>query len=677
MTKSVFQSVCPLDCPDTCAVEISVEDKQVVKLGGAQHPVTRGFACVKMNKFPEKQEHPDRLLYPQKRVGSKGEGRFERIQWDEALDGIAQQLQENTSLHGEQSLLPYSYSGTMGLIERDFPLAFFRALGGAELDWTICASTGGAGWEANYGGEKLSTDPEDIEHARLIILWGINVARSNSHLLPFIKAAKKNGAVVVQIDPYRNETSKTADEVIQLAVGTDAALALCIGNAILQRGCEDAEYLAAQATGLDEYRQSAAEWTIDRTAEFCQVPKLQIESLIDQLCSIKPAFTKIGYGMTRNEGGGNAMRAISLLPALLGSWKHRGGGAALSTSGAFGLNTSRYSGKHLIKPERRHINQNLLGSALASEEPLISSLFIFNSNPAAVAPNSALVRHGLRRSDLFTVVIEHFQTDSADYADYLLPATTFVEHPDIYTAYGHYHLQWAEPIVEARGECRPNSWIFKQLAERMGITDEIFSMSTEELAAELLSSDHPRLAGVTFEALKQQRSMKINLGDGLRPYSDGSHFPDKKIRFGASVDEGRTIPAPHQVAFEEMPTDEFPLRLISPPGPYIINTSLGNLESLVKAAGGEPTVVIHPSDAQNAGLSESGDIHITSSTGTIRRKAIVSEDAKQGVVVARGQWWPKLAPDKKSLNDITTERLTDLGGGSTFGNVLVRIEAAR
>ncbi len=662
----ILQSVCPLDCPDTCALRISISDGKMVRLeGDTTHPATQGFACVKMSKYPLRQEHDERLLVPQKRVGAKGEGRFAAITWDEALDTIATKLQENIVQFGEQSVLPYSYAGTMGLIERDHPLAFFRALGASELDWTICATTGSAGWEANYGPNKLSVAPEDVEHARLIVLWGINVLRSNSHLVPWLKAARRNGARILHIDPYHNETSRFADEHWQVAVGSDAALALAIGGEILRMGLEDREYLQLYANSLEDYRAACSNWPVSRAAEFSGVPAQRITSFAMELGQQRATFIKVGYGMTRNEGGGNAMRAITLLPALTGAWKHRGGGAALSTSGAFGLNTSRYSGLHLLKNGRRHVNQNQLGWALQSKQEPLSTLFVFNSNPAAVAPDSQSVLDGLRRNDLFTVVLDHFQTDTADYADVLLPATTFVEHADLYTAYGHYFLQWAEPILKPRGECKPNSWVFQQLARRLGFTDPVHSMSTEQLAGDLLDSSHPHLAGISFERLRSERSVRINLPEEFRPYARGSHFSDGKIRFS---------PAPVQVEFQETTSPEYPLRLISPPGPFILNTSMGNIESLRKAAGGEPTVLVHPTDAASNSIVDGQRICIASKQGSIIRKAIVTTDAREGVVIAVGQWWPKLAPDKSSLNNLTSQQLTDLGAGSLFGNAVVRIE---
>lgn len=663
----VLPSVCPLDCPDTCAVQITIDGDRMVKLDGADHPYTRGFACVKMAKYPSAREHADRLLVPQRRVGAKGEGRFEAVSWDTALDEIAERVRQNVAQFGEQSVLPYCYAGTMGLVERDHPLAFFRALGASELDWTVCASTGGAGWEANYGPSKMSTPPEQVAHSKLIILWGINVLRSNSHLVPWLKEARHNGAKILHIDPYRNETSRFADEHWQVAVGTDAALALALGGEILRQGLQDQEYLDRFANDLDDYRQACEEWPIERAAEVCGIEPAKIARLAKEMGTQPATFLKIGYGMTRNEGGGNATRAITLLPALVGAWKNLGGGAALSTSGAFALNTSRYAGAHLIKPGRRHVNQNQLGDVLNQPKDPISTLFVFNSNPAAIAPDSRSVRQGLGRDDLFTVVLEHVQTDTADYADFLLPATSFVEHPDIYTAYGHYYLQWAEPILPPRGECKPNSWIFQQLAQRLDLSDEVLSMTTDQLAEELLDSPHPHVKGISLSKLKSQRSIRLNLPTDFRPYAEGSTFEDKKIRFS---------PAPRQVVFREQPNEEFPLRLISPPGPFILNTNLGYLEELRKAAGGEPIVLVHPDDANIYGVQDAERITIRSKAGSIIRKVQVTTDARKGVVIAVGQWWPKLAPDAKSLNDLSSQELTDLGGGSLFGNAVVSISTA-
>jgi anaerobic selenocysteine-containing dehydrogenase len=661
----VFPSVCALDCPDTCALHITVDGDRVVHLAGdPEHPITRGFACVKTARYPERQEQSDRLLHPMRRVGPKGEGRFEQVSWDEALDAIASRVLEILQTDGPQSILPYHYAGTMGVIQGDSPRAFFRALGALELDQTICATTGAAGWEANYGPNKLSTDPEDVAYSRTIILWGINALRSNSHLAPILKEARKRGARLLHIDPYRNETSRFCDAHWQIRVGTDAALALAIGGEILRRSWHDDDYLDRYASGLEEYKQACSPWPLDRAAEYCDVPLPELVQLVHDMASRPPCFIKVGYGLTRNEGGGNAMRAITLLPALLGSWKQRGGGAALSTSGAFQLERDRITGQHLADRASRHVNMNRLGDELDPASSTIRGLFVFNSNPAAVAPDSSSVRRGLSREDLFTVVLEHFQTDTADFADYLLPATTFLEHPDVYTAYGHYYLQYAEPVVRARGEARPNRWVFQELARRLGLTDPCLSWDTDALIEEMLRSPNPWLQGITPERLKTERSIKLALPDPFLPYALGSHFDDGKIRFA---------PPPEQLEFEEQPNEEYPLRLISPPGAVVVNTTMGNVPSILKMAGGEPSVLVHPDDARKYGLRDSERASIASAQGSIQRKVTVTDETRPGVVIAVGQWWPKLAPDRKSLNDLTSQRLTDLGGGSMFGNAVVRI----
>jgi anaerobic selenocysteine-containing dehydrogenase len=664
----ILPSVCALDCPDACALEITVADGRVTALAGAAgHPVTRGFACAKTACYPERQEQADRLLVPQRRVGRKGEGRFEPIDWDTALDAIADRLRAIVAMHGPQAVLPYHYAGTMGILEGESPRAFFRALGAIELDQTICATTGSAGWEASYGPHKLGTDPEEVVHSRAIILWGINALRSHSHLVPFLTEARRRGARILHIDPYRNETSRFADEHWQVNVGTDTALALAIGGEIVRRGRHDRDFLAAHATGLDAYLEACAEWPLDRAAGLCGIDPAALSALVDWWAAAESPFIQAGYGLTRNESGGNAMRAISLLPALVGAWRRRGGGACLSTSGGFRLAVGRVTAAHRLGPETRRVNMVQLASALEPGRSDIHAMVVFNSNPAAVAPDSARVRAGLAREDLFTVVLEHFQTDTADYADFLLPATTFLEHADVYTSYGHYHLQYADPVVPPRGLARSNRWIFARLAERLGLDEPCLHWETPRLVAELLSSGHPSLAGITPERLVREKSVRLSLPDPFLPYATGSHFPDGKIRFA---------PPPRQQVFAERPTAEFPLRFISPPGAMMVNTTMGNVASIIRRAGGEPQVIIHRADAARAGIAAGERIRITSAAGSIVRTAVVSDDAREGVVIAVGQWWPKLAPDGRGLNDLTNERLTDLGAGSTFGNIVVRIEPA-
>jgi anaerobic selenocysteine-containing dehydrogenase len=365
--KATLPSICALDCPDACALQITVEDGKVVKLeGDKDHPITQGFACVKTYRYPERQEHANRLLYPMKRVGKKGTGVFARVSWDEALDGIASRLDAILQSHGAQSILPYCYSGTMGLVEGQHSLAMFRAIGTLELDQTICATTGSAAWETNYGPAKLSPDPEDLIHSDMILLWGINSLRSNSHLTPFLKEARKRGAFILHIDPYRNETSRFADEHWQIRVGTDAALALAIGGEILRNQWEDREYLGNFANDLAPYQAACESWPLERAADYCNIHLHRIQSNAKRFAQARASFIKVGYGMTRNEGGGNAIRAITLLPALVGAWTELGGGAAISTSGGFPLNRHRLGASHLRHEGVRHVNMNHLASELLS-----------------------------------------------------------------------------------------------------------------------------------------------------------------------------------------------------------------------------------------------------------------------------------------------------------------------
>ena len=457
-------SVCPLDCPDTCSVLIDLQGDRVVGLrGDPQHPITQGFACVKMARYPERQHHPDRLLQPQRRAGPKGSGQFEPITWDEALELIAAGIDRNRRRYGDTSLLPYCYAGNMGLIQRDYPLAFFRALGASELDQTICATTASTAWEMNYGPGKLSVPPEAVAQSQLIILWGVNLLRSQSHLVPWLKQARQQGARIVHIDPYHNETSRFADQHISINVGTDAALALAIGGEILRRGLEDRDYLERCAAGVDQYAAACHEWTAERAEAVCGVPADSIRGLAIAMANQPRTFLKVGYGLSRNEGGGNAVRAITLLPALTGAWQHVGGGAGLSCSGAFQLNQSRFSGQHLLRPDRPHVNQNQLAGRAAPApgqwRSTIATLVVFNSTGGVRPIAQRAGRSGA------TICSPWCWNCSPP-----IPPTmrTFVARHDVHRTRGHLRLvrplllQWAEPVMPPPPHCRPNSWVFQQ-----------------------------------------------------------------------------------------------------------------------------------------------------------------------------------------------------------------------
>jgi len=665
------RATCPLDCPDACSLLLTLEEGRLVRVeGDPRHPITQGFACAKTYRYPERVK--ERLLYPMRRVGRKGEGRFVRITWEEALDEMAERLKAVLDAHGGEAVLPYHYAGTMGLIENQHPLAFFRAIGASELLETICATAGSAAWEMTYG-PRLAPDPEDIpENARYILLWGINSLATHSHLTPFLKGAKARGAKVVHIDPYANPTSRFAHEHLKIRPGTDAALAYALAHVLFKEGLVDWAYLEEAATGVEEFQKEAENWPPSRASALTGIPEEAILGLARKLGEAKRVFLRVGYGMTRHPGGGNALRAVILLPALLGAWRYPGCGAMLSTSGAFFLNRRYLGGRHLLEdphphegyfrpnPQARAINMNQLGTALTELHPPIRILFVFNSNPLVVAPSTGRVKEGLAREDLFTVVLEQVMTETARYADLLLPATFFYEHPDLYTSYGHYYLSWNEPLAEPEGEARPNTWVFRELAKRLGLKEPTLHWGAEEVARSLLAADHPYLKDITLERLKEEGFVKLNLPKPFLPFAQGP------VRFS---------PPPQVLPTEPLP--EYPLILLTPPAHRFLNTTYGNVEALVAAEGGEPRLLIHPLDAEARGIRDGMLVHIRSPWGRITRKARVSEAPRPGVVVLEGTWWEKWAPDGKGVNHLTSERLTDLGGGSTFHSTPVEVEPLR
>ncbi len=636
--------------------------------GDPSHPFTQGFACVKTYHYPERQHHPRRPLYPMRRVGAKGEGRFARISWDEALDAIATRLRKLLDTGQAERILPYHYGGTMGKMQNQHPLAFFRAIGAAELDETICATAGAAGFEASYGHPRFGVDPEDVSQARFIFLWGINSLSTNSHLTPKLKEARKNGAYIVHIDPYVNKTSRFADEHIPIRPASDAAVAYAMAHVIFREDLADEDYLERAAEGVEVFRAEALRWPPERAEAVSGVPAEVIERLARDFARRQPGLVRVGYGMTRHPGGASALRAVALLPALTGAWRYRGGGALLSTSGAFALNDSHLGGRHLLSmpptpkgylrpnPRARRVNMNQLASELEpTRDPGIHALFVFNSNPAVTAPDSARVGAGLSREDLFTVVLEQAMTETTRYADYVLPATTFAEHHDLYASYGHYYLSWNQAVLTPPGEARPNTWVFAELARRLGIEEETIYWDAETLAGELLKTDHPYLDGITLARLKAEGFVRLNLPRPFLPHETGAPTPSGRIRFA---------PPPEVILAE--PDPDFPLALLTPPAHHFLNTTYGHLDSLNRAEGGEPVLMIHPTDAQNYGVQDGAWLEICSRQGEIIRRARVSEAPIPGTVVLEGNWWGERAHDGKPVNTLSSEVLTDLGGGSTF-----------
>ncbi len=659
---------CPLDCPDACRLNITLQrgedgpngevtEKAIKVTGDAGHPITKGFACAKTVHYPARQNHPERPLYPMKRVN----GELVRVSWEQALDEIADYLRGVLARRGPNGILRYHYAGTMGLMENNHAHALFRALGAPELDETICASAGTEAWSLGYG-PRYGVRLEDVPHARTIVLWGINSLSTHSHLTPFMTQARKNGARIIHIDPYLNKTGRYADTHLKLRPGSDTALALGVAREIIERGWADDGYICEATQGFEAFRAEAEQWTLERTAEITGLSVAEVADLARALGEHGPTYIKVGYGMTRHEHGGTALRAVTLLPALTGDWRRRGGGCTLSMSGTFHLNRQRLGAAHLIRPETRHVNMNELAGALEPSSGF-EAAFIYNCNPAVVAPDSRRVIAGLQRPDLLVVVLEQAMTETAQLADYVLPATTFMEHADLYPSYGHTWLGYNSAELEAPGEARPNSWVFQQLGRRLGLSEPSLYWTVDELMEELLNTDHPFLEGMTPEALKAAGTLPLKLPDDWLPYAHGAPTPSGKVMFS---------PAPVFREARASLNADYPLRLLTPPAHHFLNSTYGLLGNLTKAEGNEPHALVHPADA--CGMVSGQRVRIVSEVGRVVRRVRVTEEVQPGVVVVEGTWWGLSAPDGQSINAVTAQTLTDLGGGSTFHNTRVRLE---
>ncbi len=540
-------SVCALDCPDTCSLLLNIDEAgRATKLrGDPAHPITRGFLCAKVTKYLEREYHPERLTFPLRRVGAKGEGHFERVTWDEALDEIAARLRKVAEIDGPEAILPYSYAGTMGLLNGSgMDRRFFHRLGASRLDRTICSAAGGEALRLSQG-IRLGTEPEQFAHSKLIIAWGANVLGTNVHLWPWIVEARRKGAKFYVIDPVKNRTGKAADRHFAINPGSDLALALGLMHVILRESWHDREYIENYTNGFGELTKLAESYTPGRVAGFTGIAAEDIENLAREYATVRPAAIRVNYGVQRSERGGSAMRAIAALPVLTGSWREVGGGLQLTTSGAFEFNRAELERpdlqmQSLLGREARLVNMTRLGEALTElDEPSVKALVVYNSNPAAIAPHQTRVLEGLRRGDLFTVVLEQFQTDTADYADFVLPVTTFLEHTDLYLAYGHYYLQLARPAVAPPGEVKSNVEIFRMLAQRMGFGEACFNDTEDDMIRTLLTTDSPYLRGITLEQLEREHFVRLAVSQSAQPFlpfaQGGFRTRSGRFEFGAET----------------------------------------------------------------------------------------------------------------------------------------------
>jgi anaerobic selenocysteine-containing dehydrogenase len=689
MTATVVRGACPHDCPDTCAMLVTVEDGRAVKVAGdPEHPFTNGFLCTKVNRYVERTYHKDRLLHPMRRVGRKGEGKFERISWDEAIAEIAERLTAIVqSPDGPQAILPYSYAGTMGMVQGEsMDRRFFHKLGASKLDRTICSTPGMMGMRMTIGA-SIGADAEGIPQSDLVLLWGTNTLTSNPHMWPFVLQAREKGAKIICIDPIRTRTAAQCDEWLGIRPGTDAALALGIMHVLFERGLEDKDYLARHTLGEKELRARVKEYSPERASQITGLPAAKIVELAEAYGRAKAAFIRVNYGLQRHAGGGMAVRTIACLPAVTGHWRRAGGGVQLSTSANFAFDKAALHRTDL-GPATRTINMIRLGEALTTRDsgvggPPVRALVVYNSNPAAVAPDRNEVLRGFGREDLFTVVLEHFQTDTADWADIVLPATTQLEHWDVHLAYGHHYVSLNRPSIEPLGEAKPNSEIFRMIAARMGLNDPCFRDSDEAIIRQALASASPKLQGVTFEQLAEKGWMRLNIPTPYVPFADGGFLtPSGKCElYSERMKDMGLDPVPTYIPPYESPERDpalvkrFPLTLISSPAHQFLNTTFVNVETLKRAAR-EPECIIHPADAERRGIGVGMRVAVHNDRGVFTAVARVDEGIREGVVWAPSIWWGKFAQDGANANQTTSQRETDMGHGPVFYDNQVEVSLA-
>lgn len=685
---TIVRGACPHDCPDTCATLTTVEDGRAISIAGdPNHPFTQGFLCAKVNRYVERTYHTDRLKTPLRRSGPKGSGQFVPISWDDALDEIATRLTAIAqSSDGPQAILPYSYAGTMGLVQgSSIDTRFFHLLGASKLDRTICSEAGKQGMIMTLGA-NLGADGEGIPESDLILLWGTNTLTSNPHLWPFVLEAKRRGAPVICIDPLKTRTAAQSDEWLAIRPGTDGALALGIMHVVFCLGLEDQDYIDRYTIGGAALRARAMEYPPERVAAITGLEPEVIKGLGERYGKAKAAFIRVNYGLQRHAGGGMAVRTIACLPAITGHWRRAGGGVQLSTSAGFKFDRHTLERPDLSPPVRT-INMIRLGEALTTPDagiggPPVRALVVYNSNPASVAPDRNNVLDGLRRDDLFTVVLEHFQTDTADYADIVLPATTQLEHWDVHLAYGHFYVTLNRPAIEPIGESKPNSEIFRLIAARMGMTHPCLADDDLTLIRQALASTHARMAGVTFETLMERGWTRLNVPRPFLPYAHGGFStPSGKCElYSERLAELGMDPVPTYTPPRESPDEapalaaRFPLTLISSPRHQFLNSTFVNVPSLRRGA--EPECHLHVSDAEQRGIRDGDQVIIHNDRGRFVATARVVDTLRPGVVWAPSIWWGKFTPDGQNPNATTSQLETDLGHGPVFYDNLVEVSHA-
>ncbi len=694
--KQVVHAACPHDCPDACGVLITIEGGKATKIqGDPAHPVTRGFLCAKVAKYLDRVYSPGRVLYPMRRKKSvaKGSGArdfadFERITWEEALDQVSSRLKAIADEFGPEAILPYSYGGTLGTLNSGaMDRRFFHRLGASQLDRTICASAGGDAIVTVLG-KKLGTEPEQFRHSKYIIAWGANIHGNNVHLWPFIEEARRNGAKLVVIDPYKTRTAKCADWYLPINPGTDVALALGMMHVIINENLYDADYVAQHTLGFDQLSAKVQEYTPQKVSSWSGISSDDICRLAREYATVRPAAIRVNYGLQRCDNGGMAVRAITMLPCITGSWKEVGGGLQLSTSGAFPLCNDALERMDLMitalgRPARI-VNMSQLAMALGTlNDPPLKALFVYGSNPAAVAPNhNEVVRH-LKRDDLFTVVHEQFLTDTTDYADIVLPATTFFEHKDLQKAYGHYYLQISHQAMDPLGESVSNVELFRRLAQRFGFTEECFRDTEDQMIDQALASKNPWLSGLTRSRMEEVGHVRLNFGtqDPFLPFANGAFYTasGKAELYSESLKKEGLDPVasfipPHESRHTNNGHSQYPFELLPRKADNFLNSTFCNLPG-TRAMESPSLLEIHPEDAKAKGIMDGQLVRLFNDRGEIRLTAKVTEAVRPRVLGARLDW-AKASAQGININVLTSERLTDMGRGPTFYSVLADVEPA-
>lgn len=679
-----MNSVCPHDCPSACRLLVTVQDGRLAQVtGDPDHPFTQGVICGKVRAYAERAHSPLRVLHPLRRVGPKGAGRFEPVSWEAALAEIAGRWRAIMARDGAEAILPFSYAGTMGQVQYYAGHPLFHALGASRLGRTICIATAYAGWRATVGVVD-GNDSEQMVGAELVVLWGINAAYTSVNVMTLVKQARARGARVVAIDPYRTPTAAEADEHLAVRPGTDAALALGVMHVLVAEGRLDRDYIARATLGFDRLAAHVREWSPARVAPIVGLPAEAITAFARRYGAGPASFIRVGIGLSRHDNGGMACRTIACLPALTGAYAHPHGGALLSSSGAFGLHLAVLERPDLMpSPPPRTLNMIQLGRALTDPElrPPVRALYVYSSNPAAVCPNQTLVLQGLAREDLFTVVHEQVMTDTARYADLVLPATMSLEHEDLYGSYGHFHLQLARPVLERPGETRTNWEVFAALSRALGVAGDHYARTPAELIRALLAASGPAVRGISYERLAAEGSVRLELPRPHRPFADGAPTPSGRVEFYSEglARQGHP-PLPTWTPLREGPDNRelaarYPLQCLVPPNRFFLNSSFSQSERLRRRQG-PPRVLLAPEDARARGIGDGDAVRVFNDRGAARFTAEVTDRTRPGVVVVEGIWWHRFHPGGRGVNVLTSDRETDLGGGPALHSNLVEVAPA-